>query len=297
MRLCLAALLLLSTAYPQVVAPIRNKLSAGDLPSAESILEVYEREKGRDANYLEGLVWVTRGAALLGEWKRAAELQAQLRALLDEKLRAKLDPAKDAPLAAALGAQIEVQAQVLAQTKGRKSAVEYLDAELARFPAPIGLRSRLYKRRNLLELERKPAPPIAVEEALTPNPPTLASLRGTPVLLFGWAQWCGDCKAQVAALGRIRQRFGDQLAIVTLTRYYEADKATEKATIEKVWKESYQPLQGLPILLSAAAMERYGVSSTPTLVLLDKKGKVAHYLPYRLTEAALTDLVSRLMKP
>jgi len=41
-------------------------------------------------------------------------------------------------------------------------------------------------------------------------------------------------------------------------------------------------------------MERYGVSSTPTFILLDKNGKVTQYLPYRLTEAALENLVRSL---
>jgi len=290
----LTALLLTTSAFSQITAPIRNKLSAGDLPSAESILEVHEREKGRDAHYLDGLVWVTRGAVLLGAWERAADLQSQLRALLDEKLRAGLDPAKDNALLAALGAQIEVQAQVLAHAKGRKPALAYLDAELARFSQPIGLRSRIYKRRNQLALVGTPAPPIVVEESLTPNPPALASLRGKPVLIFGWAQWCGDCRAQVAALGRIKAKYAGKINIITLTRYYETDKTAEKATINKVWAESYQPLQGVPLLISAAAMERYGVSSTPTFILLDKNGKVTQYLPYRLTEAALENLVRSL---
>ncbi|MBM3797508.1 MAG: hypothetical protein FJW31_26435, partial [Acidobacteria bacterium] len=60
----------------QPTAPIRNKLSAGDSLSAESILEVHEREKGQDAAYLDGLAWVLRGAVLLGEWPRAEATDA-----------------------------------------------------------------------------------------------------------------------------------------------------------------------------------------------------------------------------
>ncbi len=219
----LTALLLTTSAFAHITAPIHNKLSAEDLPSAESILEVHEREKGRDAHYLDGLVWVTRGAVLLGARDRAADLQSQL----------------------------------LAQAKGRETAVAYLDAQLA--------------------LVGTPAPPIVLDESLTPNPPTPSSLRGKPVLIFGWAQWCADCRAQVAALGRIRAKYADKAAIVTLTRYYETEKTAEKAATNKVCADSYQPL--------------HGVSSTPTFILLDKNGKVAYYLPYRLTEAALEKLL------
>ena len=54
------------------VRMIRFKISAGDLPSAESILEVHRAEKGEDAEYLLGLAWVARGAALTGDWKAAS---------------------------------------------------------------------------------------------------------------------------------------------------------------------------------------------------------------------------------
>jgi hypothetical protein len=50
------------------VRMIRLKISAGDLPSAESILEYHRAEKGEDGDYLLGLAWVARGAARSGAW-------------------------------------------------------------------------------------------------------------------------------------------------------------------------------------------------------------------------------------
>ena len=50
---------------------IRMKISAGDLPSAESILEYHRTETGEDGDYVLGLAWCARGAALLGDWKAA----------------------------------------------------------------------------------------------------------------------------------------------------------------------------------------------------------------------------------
>ena len=282
----------LCTLYGQISGPIRNKISAGDLLSAESILEVHEREKGRDAHYLEGLAWVTRGAVLLGDLRRADSLDKQLRTLIDEKLRAGADLSKDNALAGALGAQIEVRAQLLK----KKDAVTYLDTQLAKFAAPLSLRTRIYKRRNMLSLTGTSAPEFAVEEALSAKPATVAELKGSPVLVFGWAQWCGDCKAQAAAIGRIRKKYESRgLRIVMLTRFYESDQSTERATIAKVWKETYAVLDGVPSLVSSKSMERYGVSSTPTFTLIDRKGKVAAYLPYRLTEAELDRLISGLI--
>jgi thiol-disulfide isomerase/thioredoxin len=278
----------------QIAGPIRNKISAGDLASAESILEVHERDKGRDAHYLEGLTWVLRGAVLLGEWDKAARHDEQLRGLIEEKLKGISGSAISGELAAALGGQIESHAQILARQKSRKKqAVAYLDEQLARFAQPVGLRSRIYKRRNLLALEGEPAPDFSTEETLTPNAPTLGALRGKPVLVFGWAQWCADCKAQAHALGRIRAKFEPRgVQFVTLTRFYDADIAAERTAINKVWNETYSSLAGLPILISTRGMERYGVSSTPTFILIDAAGKVRRYIPYRLTEAELDKLLA-----
>ncbi|MCC6537771.1 MAG: redoxin family protein [Bryobacterales bacterium] len=277
----------------QPTAAIRNKLSAGDYYSAESILEVHERDKGQDAAYLDGLAWVLRGAVLMGEWARAEAMDAKLTALLEARLAAGADPAKEAALAGWLGAQTEAHAQIVAR-RGKRQAVAYLDAQLARFRAPVGLRARLYKRRHLLALEGSRAPEFATEESLTPDAPTLASLKGQRVLVFGWAHWCGDCKAQAAALARARAHLEKSgVKLVALTRFYEADAAAERQAIRNAWAQHYPGLEGVPLLVSTAGMERYGVSSTPTFVLIGANGKVARYLPYRLTQAALEELAAR----
>ena len=40
------------------------------------------------------------------------------------------------------------------------------------------------------------------------SPLSLAALKGHPVLLFFWAHWCGDCKAEVPILARLMQTYG-----------------------------------------------------------------------------------------
>src|SRR5712691_5354 len=70
---------------------IRMKISAGDLPSAESILEVHRAEKGEDSDYLLGLAWLARGAALTGDWKAAAGYAKSARELARSKLSTATD--------------------------------------------------------------------------------------------------------------------------------------------------------------------------------------------------------------
>jgi cytochrome c biogenesis protein CcmG/thiol:disulfide interchange protein DsbE len=154
---------------------------------------------------------------------------------------------------------------------------------------PVAFRSRLNKRLNMLTLPGSPAPELVIEDYVGDPPPTLASLRGKPVLLFVWAEYCGDCRAQAAALAKVRSRYAARgLQVIALTRYYEreaADQVREKARVDSVWKADYQEVGAIPIVISTASDERYGGSSTPTFVFVDRAGVVRGYLPARLTEA------------
>ena len=81
-----------------------------------------------------------------------------------------------------------------------------------------------------------------------------------------------------------------------MTRYYddEVPHAVEKARVDSVWKSVYADVGRIPIAISTAAMVRYGVSSTPTFVFIDRNGVVTWYTPTRLTEAELERAVARI---
>src|SRR5713226_3462061 len=61
---------------PSPVNGIRNKISAGDLLSAESILEVHRAKNGEDGAWLTGLSWLARGALLVGDLEKAKRYAA-----------------------------------------------------------------------------------------------------------------------------------------------------------------------------------------------------------------------------
>jgi thiol-disulfide isomerase/thioredoxin len=170
--------------------------------------------------------------------------------------------------------------------------------ELAQVKGPVALRSRLNKRINLLTLTGTPAPEIVVEDHLGETPPVMAGLKGHPVVLFVWAAGCGDCKAQAPALARLATRYASQgLRVVALTRYRdeEARRATEKAEVDSVWKAVYAEASSVPVVFSTASMERYGGSSTPTWVFVDRAGIVRGYVPYRLTEAEFDRALEKIL--
>jgi thioredoxin-related protein len=59
----------------------------------------------------------------------------------------------------------------------------------------------------------------------------------------------------------------------------ETTPQAELAYIEQVWKHYYYGLENIPVPVSKANFDRYGASTTPTLVLVDRAGKVALYHP------------------
>jgi thiol-disulfide isomerase/thioredoxin len=280
-------------------AGIRNKLSAGDLLSAESVLEVYRTKNGEDGPWLTGLSWLARGALLLGEWEKAEAYAAQTRTNCADRIARGTALDKDHDLETAYGAAIEVEAQLLQRSKGAREAAECVRSEIAKVNGPAALISRLNKRLNMLSLKGQATPELIIEDFTGDRPPALESMRGKPLLLFIWNQGCGDCKAQAAALAHVKSRYELRgLQLMTLTRYYDdgPDHAREKFLIDSVWKSVYAELGTVPMVISTASMERYGGSSTPTFVFVDKEGIVRRYTPTRLTEEELNRTVEELLR-
>lgn len=284
------------------VRMIRLKISAGDLESAESILEYHRDEHGQDDDYTLGVAWVARGAALLGDWKAASKWAEEARRIAGAKLRSAADYEKEGEAVYALGTAIEVQAQALAVAGRKADAIALLEAasrEQDRAGAPYNLRARIWKRRNMLELAGAPAPPIRAEDHVGPDVPALESLRGRPVVLFFWWESCGDCRMQSATFRKIVAKYRDRgVAFIAPTRFYgkpEA-RAEEKGKIEKAWTETYKLMDTVPAPVSDAAMLRYGVSATPTFVFVDRKGIVRRYSPTRMSEERLSAEIEKLLR-
>lgn len=275
---------------------IRMKIAAADLYSAESILEVHRADKGEDAEYLLGLAWLARGAALTGDWAATARYAKAARELAVTRLGAPADYAGNKEATYALGTSIEVEAQALVAAGKKAQAIRLLDASSkAQAKAPYNLRARIWKRRNQIELAGQPAPDFRAEDHVGAEFPGLAALRGKPVVLFLWWESCGDCKAQAAALRRAVEKYGPTgVVFVAPTRFYDDDHAAEKAKIEKAWKEIYAFPDTVSAPISDEAMLRYGVSATPTFVFVDRKGIVRKYLPYRMTEGRLSEAIEQL---
>jgi thiol-disulfide isomerase/thioredoxin len=294
-----------SSAQTDLVGDVRAQLAQNSFSAAEAELQTYKTQHGVTPEYLEALSWMARGAAATKQWDQAAAYATETRKLSEQQLattKRKLDA--EPHLSIALGAAYEVLAQQMDAKGQHAQAVSLLRSALARY-GNTSIRTRLQKNLNLLALVGQPAPPLQETQYLGPKPPALASLKGSPVLLFFWAHWCGDCKGEVPIIARLRQEFAPEgLVVIGPTQLYgyaaqgaDAAPEQERSYIESVRARYYASLQDMPVPLSKQNFSAYGASTTPTLVLLNRAGQVAMYhpgaMPYDELRSAVQKAVAR----
>jgi thiol-disulfide isomerase/thioredoxin len=286
-----------SVSQADLVSQVRIELARNAFGSADSDLASYKSQHGITPEYLEALSWMARGAAANQQWDKADAYATETRTLAEQQLAArKLDAEPQLPVA--LGAAYEVLAQEMVEKGRHAAAVSLLRSALARY-GTTSIAPRLQKNLNLLSLVGHPAPVLDAAQYLGPKPPTLASLKGSPVLLFFWAHWCGDCKAEVPVIARLRQEFAPQgLVVIGPTKLYgyaaqgaDAAPAAERQYIDAVRQRYYSSLLDMPVPLSQQNFKAYGASTTPTLVVLNRAGQVSLYhpgaMPYEELRAAV----------
>ena len=287
--------------FASLVNDVRGLIGRHDFAGAERVARAYQAQTGATSELAAALSWLARGALDAKRFDQAESYAAETRKLALELLDTrKLDG--DHWLPTALGASIEVHAQALAARGERPEAIAFLRQQLDLFGA-TSIHERIRKNINLLTLEGKPAPPLEENDWLGPKPASLAALRGHPVLLFFWAHWCPDCKAEAPVLASLRNTYGPQgLVLIGPTRLYgyvaggeEAAPAAEKQYIEQVRRRYYAALADMPVPLSAANFPTYGASTTPTLILIDRAGVVRFYHPGAASEAELSARIQALL--
>jgi cytochrome c biogenesis protein CcmG/thiol:disulfide interchange protein DsbE len=298
----LAILLVLSTAaFAGITDDVREALAQGNVSSAETALQSYRAHQGVTPDYVEAVSWMAR-ASLQSRQLDRAETYAKETEGLSQQLLAKRSLDAEPHLPIALGAALEVQAQVLAARGEQTQAVALLRRSIGTY-RNTSIQARLQKNLNVLGLAGQAAPPLKVAQYLGPKPAPLAQLNGSPVLLFFWAHWCSDCKAEAPIITQLNSEFGARgLMLVAPTQLYGYAAQGEDATpkdelpyIERVWQHFYPGLQGVPVPVSKENFNAYGASTTPTLVLLDRTGHVALYhpgaMPYDQLRAAIEKVI------
>jgi thiol-disulfide isomerase/thioredoxin len=299
-RKLIPSALIAASAFATIVTDVETAMSRGNFPLAETILQTYRSQRGVTPEYLEALSWLARGDLITRQFDKADAVAKEAEKLAGQSLATRpLDAEPHLPLA--LGAAIEVEAQVLTANGDRAGALALLHKDLLKY-RDTSIRTRIQKNINLLTLEGRAAPALEEREFLGAKPAPLLSLRGKPVLLFFWAHWCPDCKQEEHILAQIAREYAPKgLVMIAPTQRYgyvangdEAGPADELKYIEQIRHQYYADLLSVPTPVSEANFRNYGASTTPTLVLIDRRGIVRLYHPGAMTIEELRAALNRV---
>lgn len=262
-----------------IVDDVRSILARGDFAGAAASIQNDRRAHGITPELLEAMSWVARTELSKGD-AAAAEKWAQdtYQLAVAETKKHPLGSDPNAPLALALGASIEVEGNIK-EHAARNTGVAYLRQQLQLF-SQASFRDRIQKNINLLSLVGNPAP--ALRGVTIP--------KGKVALLFFWAHWCPDCKAEVDVIRQLKSEFATGLVVIAPTQHYgyaaggeDATPAAESRYIELIRQRYYAGVVDAPALVNEENFRVYGASTTPTLVLVDRNGIVRLYHPGALS--------------
>lgn len=302
MKLLPVLLLATLTLSAAIVPDVRALLNKQDFDGAEKLVETQRAGGAWTGELIEAHSWLGRGALAAKNFDKARAYAATTRKLSLAALKTrKLDD--EARLPTGFGASIEVEGQALAASGQLSEAITFLNRELKTYYS-TSIRTRIQKNINLISLVGKPVPTLETKDSVGPHKALpLSKLKGKTVLLFFWAHWCSDCKAQAPILAALAEKYASRgFVVVGPTQYYgyvaggeDALPAAEKPYIASIHDQHYKIIPGMAAPLSVENFRVYGSSTTPTLVLIDKTGIVRLYNPGKLTAEQLSEKIEPLL--
>tara|TARA_Y100000780_G_scaffold218989_1_gene224517 strand:- start:675 stop:1553 length:879 start_codon:yes stop_codon:yes gene_type:complete len=289
-------------AISELVNQMRDMAWAEEVDAAQTLLQ--QQRGHHDQTSPEWLVaasWLGRGASFAQRWDVAEQYAREAydgsSALLNDR---EVDLERQLP--AALGAGIEVLGRVQDARGDRSGAVEFLRAQHETYKG-TSIETRLQKNILLLSLEGQPFPVIDVEHYLGEQVLSPDSLKGKVVVAFFWAHWCPDCKQQLPILDQLYEQYGERdLAIIGPTQLYgyiargqNATPAEELEYLRGAYQEQFPVPEWMSVPVSQQSFLDFGISTTPTLVIIDREGVVELYNPGTLSYEELSAQVERLL--
>ena len=305
------ALIAVLTAFAALTAtPLSDKLiqtmrkQAWAQKNDEATAALEKARKTSDTSspeWLAAVSWLARGSSFVENWDRAEKYGTEAYegsvALLETRL---VD--EDRNIETALGTGVEVLARTYDAQGRRSEAVAFLQEQRNKH-AGTAVETRIQKNLLLLSLEGKSMPALDASEHVSSAELDPASLKGKVSLFYFWAHWCGDCEEQKPVLEALHRKYADRgLVIVGPTRLYgyvqrgrKANPAEELRYLRGSFNEQHPLPAWMAIPVSTKNFVNFGVSTTPTLVLVDRSGVVRLYHPGQLPYEELASRIESLL--
>ena len=135
--------------------------------------------------------------------------------------------------------------------------------------------------------------PDFAEKDLAGKPLSLSGLKGKVVLVDFWATWCPPCRAEMPWLVKLGARMESQG--VVFIAISEDDPPGQVPLVNEFARE-VPGLERFAVLGDPELESAYGVTSLPTLFVLDRQGQLVQKFVGSADEGELVELVERLAR-
>lgn len=139
--------------------------------------------------------------------------------------------------------------------------------------------------------EAGPAVPDFALERLEGGRLELSSLRGKVVVIDFWATWCPPCRAEMPWLVKMGQDLESRgVVFVAISE----DDPPDQVPLVKEFAREVPGLEKFAVLGNPEIETAYGVTSLPTLFIVDRDGRLVKSLVGSAREDAVVKLVEEV---